>query len=233
MSDRKNIPKNLERRLWGQSGGFCQNPTCNKSLIIDVDGTHVSIANMAHVIGSGKNGPRSEHQLAEHIEKEGEGNLMMLCLECHKVVDELEKKFSVEQMLKWKSDHIGKIDSIFGIPKVNTRAEARAYVVKLLVENQTVHKEYGPDHEDNLNPESDLHIIWKRKILDIIVPNNRKLTFFIEKNSDFLCVSEMEVFNIFKQHVDDFEAKHLFNVAQSGKMFPKGMTDIFEGEKDA
>ncbi len=230
MSERKNIPKNVERHLWGQSGGYCQNPFCNKSLIVDVDGTKISIANMAHVVGAGKNGPRSEHDLAEYIEKEGEENLMMLCLECHKIVDELEEKFTVEQMLKWKKDHIGKIETIFGVPSFESRKDARRYAERLLDENNTIHAEYGPNNEANLNPESDLPKIWKRKILEKIIPNNRKLLILVEKNEQFLGSSERRVVSLFKQHADDFEAKHILQIPESGKMFPAEMSDIFKGE---
>lgn len=88
--NRKNIPTNIVRRLWSKCGGFCQNPNCNKYLFADVENKLVSLANVAHIIGHGLNGPRSEHELANYIDKDGMNNLIMLCLECHKIVDELE-----------------------------------------------------------------------------------------------------------------------------------------------
>lgn len=42
----------------------------------------------------------------------------MICLECHKIVDELEDKFSVEQMQAWKTDHEMKINSLFNFPQI-------------------------------------------------------------------------------------------------------------------
>ena len=86
---RKPVPLNATRQLWAQCGGFCQNPNCNKYLFIAVAADSVSIANVAHIIGHGTSGPRSDHELADYIDRDGVTNLIMLCLECHKVVDEL------------------------------------------------------------------------------------------------------------------------------------------------
>jgi hypothetical protein len=92
---RNKIPINTARQLWAQCGGFCQNPSCNRPLFAHSGDEVVSLVNVAHIIGHGVNGPRSDHELAEIVEKDGIGNLIMLCLSCHKVVDELETQYSV------------------------------------------------------------------------------------------------------------------------------------------
>jgi hypothetical protein len=106
---RKSIQTNTKRILWAQCGGFCQNPNCNKYLFSDIQDGSVSLANIAHIIGAGKDGPRSEHEIADFIDKDGIANLIMLCLDCHKIVDELERKFTVEEMQGWKSNHFKRI----------------------------------------------------------------------------------------------------------------------------
>ena len=113
MSSRKSVPINTQRKLWADCGGFCQNPNCNKYLFVNIEDETVSIANMAHIIGVGSKGPRKEHELADYIEENGFNNLIMLCLECHKVIDELEKNFSVESIQQWKHNHSRKIRQIF------------------------------------------------------------------------------------------------------------------------
>lgn len=85
---RNTIATNVTRRLWSQCAGFCQNPSCNKYLFTAIEDDIVSIANVAHIIGYGKSGPRSKHELANYIDKDGIDNLIMLCLECHKVADD-------------------------------------------------------------------------------------------------------------------------------------------------
>ncbi|NJL41345.1 MAG: hypothetical protein HC899_35035 [Leptolyngbyaceae cyanobacterium SM1_4_3] len=116
--NRKSIATNIARKLWAQCGGFCQNPSCNKYLFANVEDEVISLANVAHIIGHGKNSPRSEHELADYIDRDGIANLMMLCLECHKIVDELEDKFSVKQMQKWKATHESKINSLFNFSQI-------------------------------------------------------------------------------------------------------------------
>lgn len=141
---RKSIATNIARKLWAQCGGFCQNPNCNKYLFTIVEDDMVSLANVAHIIGHGKNGPRSEHELADYIDKDGMANLVMLCLECHKVVDELEDKFPVNQMQEWKASHVLKINSLFDFPQISNERELLEQVNDFLVENKVIFEEYGP-----------------------------------------------------------------------------------------
>jgi len=180
---RKSIPRNVARQLWAQCGGFCQNPCCNRSLFASVDEDVVSLANVAHIIGHGNNGPRTEHDLAEYIEIDGISNLIMLCLFCHKIVDELERKFNVEQMRKWKADHELRINGLFNIPNIGDERELLILVNDLLDENGSIFKEYGPYSPNAVMGESgDAIKIWRKRCLDTILPNNQRIVDLIEKN---------------------------------------------------
>lgn len=181
--NRKSIPVNTARQLWAQCGGYCQRPTCNKSLFASVGDDTVSLANVAHIIGHGANGPRSEPELAEHIEKDGLGNLIMLCLECHKIVDELERSFSADQMRGWKADHSKKIRALFDLPRITDECELLIQVNDLLEENAAIFKEYGPYSDRAINGDSgDTLTIWRRRCLDTLLPNNQRILDLIEKN---------------------------------------------------
>ena len=61
-----------------------------------------------------------------------------------------------------------------------------------------------------------------------ILPNNRKLLEIIEVNYDLLNPDEAIVFANFKQHVRDFEDKHINDNELSGATFPIKMNNIFE-----
>lgn len=181
--ERKTIPINVSRQLWAQCGGFCQNPTCNKWLFASVGDESVSLANVAHIIGQGSSGPRSEHELAEFVEKDGLGNLLMLCLECHKIVDELDRQFSVEQLLAWKAAHAQKIAALFNVPEITDERELLVQINDLLEENAAIFKEYGPFSDRVVKGEAgDALIIWRRRCLDTILLNNQKILDVIEKN---------------------------------------------------
>jgi len=180
---RKSIPLNVARQLWSQCGGFCQNPSCNRSLFASVDEDVVSLANVAHIIGHGNSGPRTEHELAEYIEVDGISNLIMLCLFCHKIVDELEIKFNVEQMRAWKADHEQRIKGLFDIPNIADERELLILVNDLLDENGSIFKEYGPYSPNVVMGESgDAIKIWRKRCLDTILPNNQRIVDLIEKN---------------------------------------------------
>ena len=180
---RDSIATNIKRELWAQCGGYCQNPNCNKYLFANIQGDLVSLADIAHIIGAGKNGPRSEHELAKIINKDGFSNLMMLCLDCHKIVDELEKQYSVEDMRQWKKRHFQRIQSIFSVPDFRNEQELLKEVNDLLEENRLIFETYGPYSKQALEGEAgDTNIIWRRRCLDTILPNNQKIIDIFEKN---------------------------------------------------
>jgi hypothetical protein len=183
--DRQSIPENIRRKLWAQCGGYCENPTCNRYLFAEIDDESVSLANIAHIIGAGEQGPRSEHGLAQYIDKNGYDNLIMLCLFCHKVVDELEEKFSVDEMRTWKREHSRKIQSFFDIPVVRDEKELLREVNDLLDKNRHIFEEYGPYSSRALNGDSgDAQKIWRRRCLDTLLPNNQRIIGLIKRNKN-------------------------------------------------
>lgn len=107
----------------------------------------------------------------------------MLCLECHKVVDELERIFSVEEMQSWKAAHAEKITSLFSIPTITNERELLAEVNDLLEENAALFRECGPYSESVLSGlGGDGLIVWRKRCLDTILPNNQRIIGLIERN---------------------------------------------------
>lgn len=180
---RKSIPLNTARQLWAHCGGFCQNPSCNKPLFLHIGENSVSIANVAHIIGHGSSGPRSDHELAEYIDTDGIGNLIMLCLECHKAIDELEKAFSVEEIQYWKTEHAQRISALFSVPNIRDERELLEEVNDLLDINGALFRECGP-YSDNVlgGLGGDGLKVWKKRCLDTILPNNQRIIALIENN---------------------------------------------------
>ncbi|MGI4848563.1 MAG: nucleotidyltransferase domain-containing protein [Janthinobacterium lividum] len=223
---RKSIPLNTARQLWGQCGGFCQNPSCNKPLFREVEEESVSIANVAHIIGHGSSGPRSDHELAEHLDRDGVSNLIMLCLECHKVVDELEKKFSVGDMQSWKAAHATKIKTLFSIPNIKDERELLIQVNDLLEENAALFRECGPYSTNVLGGlGGDGLRVWKKRCLDTILPNNQRIIALIENNKrnfpyPWDLYPRMLEYNI---HADAFQDNCLTDQKINDyKLFPRG-----------
>ncbi|MBP0021423.1 MAG: nucleotidyltransferase domain-containing protein [Cyanobacteria bacterium SBLK] len=183
--DRKKIATSIKRKLWSQCGGYCQNPNCNKYLFLDINDKSVTIAEVAHIIGAGRSGPRSEHTLAQFIDKNGINNLIILCLECHKVIDALEEQYSVGEIIKWKNQHSEKISALFQIPKITDENKILQEVNDLLEENKLIFDEYGPFSKKAIESSSgDVQKIWKKKCLETILPNNQKIIDLIHHNKN-------------------------------------------------
>jgi len=221
---RKSISANIARQLWAGCGGYCQNPQCNKFLFASIGEDFVSLANVAHIIGRGANGPRSEHELAEAIDRDGLSNLIMLCLDCHKIVDELERQFSVEVMQGWKADHEQKVRQLFGVPTITDERALLIEVSHLLDVNGMIFRDYGPYSEKALEGDSgDALIVWRRRCLDTILPNNRKIVNLIEKNKRHFPYPwdiYREMLD-YKLHVDAFEDNCLLGQRVNDyKLFP-------------
>jgi hypothetical protein len=109
MTPRKHIPDAVTNRLFALSGNECAFPGCsNKLTTHEGEERPVTVGERAHLAGVGRQGPRSEvaGQLADIDAAE---NLILLCHECHKRVDENPRIYSVEVLAKYKLDHEAKV----------------------------------------------------------------------------------------------------------------------------
>lgn len=211
-------------RLFADSGGYCQNPDCNVNLFLNIGETDFHIAEMAHIISAGEKGPRSK-EITE--EQKGEfSNLILLCPNCHTKIDKAEDEFPEELIKKWKSEHSQKINSLFNIKTFDSRDKTRKAILPLLNENNTIFNIYGPMTDERFNPESEMPKTWLLKIQSNILPNNRKILNILDQNYNLLNDKEMVVFKQFRQHVLDFESRHLNNEEINGVQFPSQMNQI-------
>jgi len=217
----------VKLQLFADSGGYCQNPECNLALFHSLGESKFHIAEMAHIIGASKDGPRNKIHL-KTIDKGKFENLILLCPNCHTMIDKAENEFSDNLLKKWKSNHSLKIQTLFGIKKYDSRDAIRQVLKKIMLENKVIFDTVGPLTEERFNPESENPKKWKKGILSTILPNNRKLLQIIEVNYDLLKPDEEIVFANFKQHVRDFEDKHINDNELSGATFPIKMNNIFE-----
>lgn len=150
----------------------------------------------------------------------------MLCLECHKVVDELDNRFTVEEMQSWKAAHAGKITSLFSIPNIKDERELLTEVNDLLEENAALFRECGPYSENVLGGlGGDGLKIWKKRSLDTILPNNQRIIALIEGNKrNFPYPWEIYLRMLeYKIHVDAFQDNCLTDQKVNDyKLFPRG-----------
>jgi hypothetical protein len=223
---RANPDATTERRLFADSAGFCQNPACLTSLFVEAGGRHIHVAEMAHIVAASDQGPRANAQFTEE-ERGHYDNLILLCPRCHTIVDKAPDAFPDASLVEWKRAHKAQIDKAFGAIRYETRAAARAAVEPLLVENRAIWENYGPDLDYRFDPESEIADAWQRKVRTAVLPNNRKVLAIIDANRHLVSQPEQQTVELYRQHVDDFEARHIGAGEGAGARFPVEMDRLF------
>jgi hypothetical protein len=216
-----------QRRLFAASAGYCQNPGCANELFVDTSGEIIHIAEMAHVFAANDGGPRARLDLSKE-ERGAFENLVMLCANCHTMVDKSPNAFPDKMMLGWKREHANKLQGLFGAARFSDRADARKVVEPLLVQNHTIFQQYGPHIDNARNPESGAAEQWKRKMLTRILPNNRRILAVLDANRHLLCDHEKATLERFRQHIDDLETFHIEGNRQDASRFPDKLAEILE-----
>lgn len=216
-----------QRRLFASSGGYCQNPACERELFCEVRGKRFHIAEMAHVFAASADGPRSNDALSE-AERGSYANLILLCPICHTTVDKAPDAFPDSLILGWKRNHDERLRKMFGVVRYETRHEARASIEPLLDENRQIFDDYGPHIDAANDPESGAAERWTRKVLQKIIPNNSRVLNILETNKELLLPSERIASEQFRQHIDDLIARHIEGFAEGAARFPIAISTMLK-----
>jgi hypothetical protein len=215
------------RRLFAASAGYCQNPKCSNELFVDASGKSIHIAEMAHVFAANDDGPRARPELSAE-ERGAFENLVMLCANCHTMVDKAPEAYPDSTMLHWKREHAHKLQALFGAVEFDDRARVRRAVEPFLLENHAIFRQYGPHIETASNPESGAAEQWKRKMLTRILPNSRRILAMLDANRRLLNADERTTLEQFRQHIDDLEAFHVEDSREDASRFPSALATILE-----
>ncbi|MFF0271815.1 HNH endonuclease [Streptomyces sp. NPDC004330] len=219
---------NSRRRLWGDSGGYCGNPSCRTYLFpedLDVD-----FGELAHIIPASPKGPRgvpftnfSRDDRAHH------SNLVLLCANCHTTIDKAPSSYPEEMLHEWKRARINEIQGVISAPEFQTRTEARAKVQSLFEANFLVHSRYGPSGDPYRNVDPNL---WRRHARSTIVPNNRTVLKILDANRSLLTPEEEQALEVYRLHVDQFENRHVLGDYTAGtERFPEAIGRVFLDER--
>lgn len=227
------IPKKDIKLLWGKAGGRCSK--CNTNLIMKLDKNDViNFGEMAHVIARKENGPRGSEKIDED-DRNSYSNLILLCRNCHKKIDESPKNFSVKEILEWKKQHEKKIEEKLSGKEYDNKSEMFNSIKKILIENKQIFDQYGPNSfVAKRNPISEVKKIWDLKKVSDLIPNNNEIINIISANEELLSLDEYKIFLKFKTHAETFEKnayERLDNEAV--KTFPESFEKmVFEEEKN-
>ena len=217
-------------RLFADSAGYCQNPSCHRPLFLNTGSQRIHIAEIAHVFAANNQGPRANTLLTE-AERGAFENLILLCSNCHTTIDKAEADFPDRLLAAWKSDHGARLAKIFGAVHFASRTEVRAAIEPLLFENRALFEEYGPDLDYRENPESEMAATWQRNMRERIIPNSRRVLATLEANRDYMIDGEVRVLELFRQHIHDLEARHFIDAVDGPqRRFPKDMDNMMRIE---
>lgn len=106
----RNIPQKEVKALFMLSGGVCAFPGCGKRLIepgTETDDAAI-LAEMAHIVGDSHQGPRGDSAMSDE-DRDKHTNLLLVCGDHHKLIDDRPRTYSVAVLRQMKADHEGRI----------------------------------------------------------------------------------------------------------------------------
>jgi hypothetical protein len=130
MTARKAIPETTKLRLWVESAGRCEFKGCNTPVWHNgLTLSEGNFAEVAHIIGSSKDGPRGTDQ-SEELQRNFD-NLMLLCQRCHKEIDDHPESYPVELLRAWKQDHENRIEIQTSYPEDIHRSTVLVFSINI------------------------------------------------------------------------------------------------------
>lgn len=101
--------------LWAKSAGRCEFNGCNKPLWRDgLTQIEMNFADVAHIIGNSPGGPRGDVILsAEYCNDVS--NLMLMCLDHHRMIDRITSKYCDELLRHMKNIHEERVERLTAI----------------------------------------------------------------------------------------------------------------------
>lgn len=187
----------------------------------------MSFGELAHVIAAREAGPRG-HQASAETDLAEPDNIILLCANCHTQADKAPDHYTIEMLREWKRLRMAELETLFGAVVFESRADASAAADRLLRQNRAVFEAYGPHTAKARGHTSEAARQWRRKVREVIIPNNRRLLAMCDKNEHLLTPGEREAVERLRQHVEDLEARHFRNEYEPAALrFPVEVEGVF------
>jgi hypothetical protein len=188
------VKPTVERELWGRSAGRCQFDGHNKLLYkSSVTQDAVNIAEKAHIYAFSTDGARGNEPYKDKLENINEiENLMLLCEECHKLIDKDTDgtKYSAKLLQEWKKAHEERIEIVTAI-----KSDKKSHVVF-----------YGSNIGDEKSP------IQKNLAIEAMFPNHypaeeRPIILSMDsshedKSPEFWEAEEKHLVKMYQRHIE-------------------------------
>ncbi len=109
------IPEKVRSLLWAKTAGRCEYNGCNEALWMDgLTKLEMNFADVAHIIGDRPEGPRGHEVLSPQYCSDI-SNLMLMCLNHHRMIDEILQNHSDEELRQMKNAHEERIERLTSI----------------------------------------------------------------------------------------------------------------------
>lgn len=230
MADRKHIPAETKLRLFSEAAGHCQRPDCLCPLFPAEMGGDKHIAEMAHVIPHGDEGPRHRERPDADFQADSFENLILLCPTCHTIVDKDPDGYSRSTLLGWKSNHLASLAYKQGIRAYEERGQARRALLATMAENKAIWNEFAPTDGSRFefDPESEAARAWEERVRAVILPNHFRLQAIVKANLHHLTEAELQTFAQYQEHIRGISERHVCGVAGAAIRYPSAMDGVFE-----
>ena len=183
------------------------NPDCH----IDLFTLNVDIGEKAHIIEFGAGGPTDFE------------NLILLCPNCHTVIDKTRDEDTIPKLKSWKSERNSGIQRRFTY-HYNSFDEMSEVVKPLLERNHDIFITYGPNSSDETNPPTRAE--WRSYEPEIIA-NNLKLLAILKANRRLIQNQNQEIIHQFDAHVKEFIMTRQDPTPIRRLLFPEELMSIF------
>lgn len=123
------ISLKTHKLLWGKSGNMCAFPDCRKKLVISETETDdfSLIGDEAHIVAKSPNGPRGDFEMDIDY-RDKFNNLILLCKNHHKLIDDQPVKYSVEILREIKTNHLNWVEQNLTPEEKNKQISELLYV---------------------------------------------------------------------------------------------------------
>jgi hypothetical protein len=108
------------KRLFAHSGNRCAFPRCTVLLVQD----KTVVGEICHIKAASPSGPRYDPQQTI-VQRHSYDNLLLLCANHHATIDDDPEAYTVERLIKMKSDHEAKMKTDHQTRSVLTRGASR------------------------------------------------------------------------------------------------------------
>lgn len=196
----RTIKPEVIRELWARAAGRCQFQGCNRLLYKSpITQENVNIAEQAHIYSFSPGGPRGRGPFENNpIGLNDVSNLMLLCHDCHKLIDQDKDgtKYSATLLRQWKNEHEQRVRMVTGITSnvqshvifyCSNIGESRVFIqledaATAMFPDSYPSKESPIDLSMRCSLEDNSNTFWKACIDDLEKNFNLQILPLIEKN---------------------------------------------------